>query len=98
MDPSEFEHVGQHNMNETLNQSNLAAFGFADALRDGVSAAERAARDCAEDATELFFQTKKRLQRRPKDSFLVTLAAGIAAGTVIGWMLKTEISQQQNVA
>jgi hypothetical protein len=97
MHESEFENVGQR-MDETMHRANLAAFGLDDALGDGVSAAERAARDSAEDATELFFHAKRRLQRLPKDSFLVTLAAGIAAGTVIGWMLKTEISEKQTAA
>jgi hypothetical protein len=97
MEQAVFEPIGQQ-MEDATHQENLAAFGLADALGASFSSAQRAARDCAEDATELFFQTKRRLQRLPNDSFLVTLSAGIVAGTVIGWMLNRELSQKHNAA
>jgi len=72
------------------------ASAVADALEDGVLAARRAARDGADAATELLYNTKRRLQRYPLETVAVTFAVGIAAGAVIGWMLKRGRIQSQS--
>jgi ElaB/YqjD/DUF883 family membrane-anchored ribosome-binding protein len=87
MEQSVFEHVGQQ-MDDTTRKANRAASAVADALEDSVLAARRAARDGADAATEILYDTKKRLQRYPFESAAVTFAAGIAAGAVIGWIMK----------
>lgn len=87
MEHSVFEHVGQQ-IDDTAYKATRAASAVADALEDSVLAARRAARDGADAATEFLCNTKNRLQRHPFETVAVTLAAGIAAGTAIGWILK----------
>ena len=87
MEQSVFEHVGQQ-IDDTTRKATRAASAVADALEDGVLAARRAARDGAAAATELLYNTKRRLQRHPLETVALTFAAGIAAGASIGWMLR----------
>jgi ElaB/YqjD/DUF883 family membrane-anchored ribosome-binding protein len=87
MEQSVFEHVGQQ-IDDTTRKATRAASAVADALEDGVLAARRAARDGAAAATELLYNTKRRLQRHPLETVALTFAAGIAAGAAIGWMLR----------
>jgi ElaB/YqjD/DUF883 family membrane-anchored ribosome-binding protein len=87
MEQSVFEHVGQQ-IDDTTHRANRAAFAVADAVEDSVLAARRAARDGADAATELLYNTKRRLQQHPLETVAVIFAAGIAAGTAIGWMMK----------
>jgi len=87
MEQSEFAHVGQQ-IDDTTHKAARAASAVADALDDGVAAARRAARDGADAATEILHNTKRRVQRHPLEAVAVTLAAGIAAGAAIGWMMK----------
>jgi len=94
MEQSVFEHVGQQ-IDETTHKATRAASAVANALEDGVIAARRVARDGVDAATELLYNTKRRLQRHPLETVAVTFAAGIAAGTAIGWMMKRGKSQQR---
>ncbi|MGD0632122.1 MAG: hypothetical protein ABR987_22550 [Terracidiphilus sp.] len=94
MEQSVFEHVGQQ-IDDTTHKATRAASAVADALEDGVSAARRAARDGADAASELLYNTKRRLQRHPLESVAITFAAGFVAGTAIGWMMKRGKSQEQ---
>ena len=87
MEQSVFEHVGQQ-IDDTTRKATRAASAVADALEDGVLEARRAARDGAAAATELLYNTKRRLQRHPLETVALTFAAGIAAGAAIGWMLR----------
>ena len=87
MEQSVFEHVGQQ-IDDTTRKATRAASAVADALEDGVLAARRAERDGAAAATELLYNTKRRLQRHPLETVALTFAAGIAAGAAIGWMLR----------
>ena len=87
MEQSVFEHVGQQ-IDDTTRKATRAASAVADALEDGVLAARRAARDGAAAATDLLYNTKRRLQRHPLETVALTFAAGIAAGAAIGWMLR----------
>jgi ElaB/YqjD/DUF883 family membrane-anchored ribosome-binding protein len=87
MEQSEFAHVGQQ-IDDTAHKAARAVSAVADALDDGVAAARRTARDGADAATELLYNTKRRVQRHPLEAVAVTLAAGIAVGAAIGWMMK----------
>jgi ElaB/YqjD/DUF883 family membrane-anchored ribosome-binding protein len=87
MEQSVFEHAGQQ-IDDTAHKATRAASAVADALEDGVIAARRVARDGADAATELLYNTKRRFERNPFETVAITFAVGIAAGTAIGWMLK----------
>ena len=91
MEQSVFEHVGQQ-IDDTTHKATRAASAVADALEDSVLAARRAARDGAASATELLYNAKRRLQRHPLETVAVTFGAGIAAGAMIGWMMKPKQS------
>jgi ElaB/YqjD/DUF883 family membrane-anchored ribosome-binding protein len=96
MEQSVFEHVGQQ-MDDTARKAKRAATAVADALEDSVIAARRVARDGADAATELLYNTKRRFERHPLETLAITLAAGIAAGTAIGWMMHRGKSKQRCV-
>ena len=87
MEQSVFEHVGQQ-VDDTTHKATKAASAIADALEDSVSAARRAARDGAVVAKEFLYYTRRRLERHPFETVAVTLAAGIAAGATIGWLIR----------
>jgi ElaB/YqjD/DUF883 family membrane-anchored ribosome-binding protein len=87
MEQSVFEHVGQQ-IDDTTHKATRAASAIADALEDSVSAARRAARDGADAASEFLYNTKRRLERHPFETVGITLAAGIAAGATIGWLIR----------
>ena len=93
MDQSVFEHVGQQ-IDDTTHKATRAASAVADALEDSVLAARRAARDGSDAAAELLYNTKKGLQRHPLETVAVTLAAGIAAGAAIGWIMRRKHIQR----
>jgi len=95
MERSVFEHVGQQ-IDDTTHRAARAASVVANALEDSVLAARRAARDGADAATELLYNTKKRLQQHPFETVALTFAAGIAAGTVIGWTMRRGRAQNQS--
>jgi hypothetical protein len=94
MEQSVFEHMGQE-LDDTTHKATRAASAVADAVEDSIFAAKRAARDGAGAVTELLYDTKRRLQRHPLAAVAVTFAAGIAAGTTIGWMMRRGKSQQR---
>jgi hypothetical protein len=87
MEQSVFEHVGQQ-IDDTTHKAGRAASAVADVLEDTVIAARRAARDGADASTEILYNTKRRFQRHPIEAVALTFAAGIAAGTAIGWIMK----------
>jgi len=95
MEQSVFEHVGQQ-IDDTTHKATRAVSAVTDALEDSVMAARRVARDGADAATELLYNTKRRFERHPFETVAVTFAAGIATGTVIGWMMKRGKSQKQS--
>jgi ElaB/YqjD/DUF883 family membrane-anchored ribosome-binding protein len=75
-------------IDETTRKASRAASAVADALEDGVGAARRAAKHGGQAATELLDDTKRRVQRHPIESVAATFAVGIAAGAMIGWMMR----------
>jgi F0F1-type ATP synthase assembly protein I len=87
MEQTVFETAGQQ-IDDTTHKAIRAASAIADAVKDGVSAARRRARDGAEAATELLYTTKRRMQRHPLEIVAITFVTGIAAGAAIGWMIR----------
>jgi ElaB/YqjD/DUF883 family membrane-anchored ribosome-binding protein len=73
---------------ETARKASRATSAMADAFEDGVEAARRAAKQGGDAAEEFMDDTTKRLQRHPIETVAATFAIGIAAGILIGWMVK----------
>jgi ElaB/YqjD/DUF883 family membrane-anchored ribosome-binding protein len=73
---------------ETAHKASRATSAVADAFENGVEAARRAAKQGGDAAEEFMDDTTKRLQRHPIETVAATFAMGVAAGILIGWMLK----------
>ena len=73
---------------EAAQKASRAASAVADALEDGVGTARRTALHGARVATEFLDDTKKRVRRHPIETVVVTFVAGIAAGAVIGLIMR----------
>jgi ElaB/YqjD/DUF883 family membrane-anchored ribosome-binding protein len=73
---------------ETVRQASRTTCAVGDALEDGVEAARRVAKHGGDAAEEFLNDTTKRLQRHPIETVAATLAIGVFAGIVIGWMVK----------
>jgi ElaB/YqjD/DUF883 family membrane-anchored ribosome-binding protein len=65
-----------------------AASAVADAFENGVGVARRLAKQGGDAAEEFIDDTTKRLQRHPVETIVTTFAAGIAAGVLIGWLVR----------
>jgi ElaB/YqjD/DUF883 family membrane-anchored ribosome-binding protein len=87
MEQSVFEQVGQQ-IDDAKHKATRAASAVADALEDGGTAVRCAARDGVSAAREYLYNTKRRVQRHPLETVAVTFAAGIAAGAVIGCLMR----------
>ena len=87
MTQSMFEQTGEQ-IADTAHKASRAASAVADALEDGMGAARRATKQGFYAAAEFIDDTKRRVQRHPVESVVATFAAGIAAGTAIGWMVR----------
>jgi ElaB/YqjD/DUF883 family membrane-anchored ribosome-binding protein len=77
------EHIG-----ESARQASPATSAIADAIDDGVGVVRRAAKQGGDAAEEFLNDTTQRIQRHPVLTIATTFAVGVAAGTLIGWMLK----------
>jgi hypothetical protein len=84
---SVLERTGEH-IAESARRASRATAAVADAIGDGVEAAKRAAKQGGDAAEEFLDDTTKRLQRHPVETVVTTFAIGMAAGILIGWMLK----------
>ena len=87
MTQSVLERTGDQ-ITETARKASRATSAVADAFGDGVEAARRAAKQGGDAAEEFIDDTTKRLQRHPIETVAVTFAIGVAAGILIGWMVK----------
>jgi len=87
MTQSVLERTGEQ-IAETARKASRATSAVADAFDDGVAAARRVAKQSGDAAEEFMDDTNKRLQRHPVETMVATFAIGIAAGVVIGWMIK----------
>ena len=77
------EHIG-----ESARQASRATSAIADAIDDGVGAVRRAAKQGGDAAEEILNDTTQRIQRHPMLTVATTFAIGVAARTLIGWMMK----------
>jgi ElaB/YqjD/DUF883 family membrane-anchored ribosome-binding protein len=91
MTQSVFEQTGEQ-LADTAHKASRAASAVADALEDGVGAARRATKRGGYAAAELLDDTRRRVQKHPIEIVAATFAAGIAAGTAIGWMMRRRCS------
>jgi ElaB/YqjD/DUF883 family membrane-anchored ribosome-binding protein len=87
MAQSVLEQTGEQ-IAQTARKASRAVSAVADALEDGVGAAQRVAKQGGDATEELFDDTVKRLQRHPIETVVVTFTIGVAAGVAIGWMMK----------
>jgi ElaB/YqjD/DUF883 family membrane-anchored ribosome-binding protein len=87
MAESIFEHVGDQ-IDETAQKITRAASAVADAFEDGVKTARRVAKRGEIAAEELIDDTKKRVKNNPLESMAVIFAAGVAAGALIGLLIR----------
>jgi ElaB/YqjD/DUF883 family membrane-anchored ribosome-binding protein len=86
MTHSVMEQMGEQ-IDETAHKAPRAASAVVDALEDGVGAVRCAAKHGSQAASELYVDTRRRVQRHPIESVAATFAVGIAAGAAIGWMM-----------
>ena len=86
MSQSVLEQMGEQ-IDKTLHEATRSASYVADALEDGVGAVRCAAKHGSQAASELYVDTRRRVQRHPVESVVATFAVGIAAGAAIGWMV-----------
>jgi ElaB/YqjD/DUF883 family membrane-anchored ribosome-binding protein len=91
MTQSIFEQTGEQ-ISDTAHKASRAASAVAEAIEDGVGEARRAAKHSCCAAAELYDDTKRRVQTHPVETVLATLAAGIAVGTAISWMVRQKHS------
>ena len=87
MAESRLEQTGEQ-IAATARKASRAASAVADALEDGVGVARRVAKQGGDAAEELLDDTKKRLQRHPIETVVVTFVVGVTTGIAIGWMMK----------
>jgi hypothetical protein len=73
---------------ESARQAVRATSAVAEALRDGVGVARRAAKQGGDAAEEFLDDTTRRIRRHPVLTVVTTFAAGFTAGALIGWTLK----------
>jgi ElaB/YqjD/DUF883 family membrane-anchored ribosome-binding protein len=81
------EETAEH-IAESARQASCATNAVADAIEDGVGVLKRAAKQSGDVADELLNDTTERLQQHPLLTVAATLAVGIAAGALMGWMWK----------
>ncbi|HWX54585.1 MAG TPA: hypothetical protein VN176_08320 [Verrucomicrobiae bacterium] len=78
---------------ESAHRASRATNAVADAIDDGVRIVRRAAKHGGDAAEEFLNDTTQRLQRHPVVTVATTLALGLAAGALIGWMMKRTLDQ-----
>lgn len=81
------ERTAEH-IAESAHQASRATSAIADAIEDGVGVVTRAAKQGGDAAEQFLDDTTQRLQRHLVLTVAATFAVGVAAGTLIGWMLK----------
>jgi hypothetical protein len=87
MAQSVLERTTEH-IAESARKASRATSAIADVIEDGVGVARRVAKQGGDAAEEFLDDTTKRLQRHPIETVVATFTAGVAAGILIGWMVK----------
>jgi ElaB/YqjD/DUF883 family membrane-anchored ribosome-binding protein len=72
---------------ETVEEVNRATSKAGEALQDEFETARLFAKRGARAAEELFDETKLQIKKRPISTIAATLFVGMAAGTLVGWMM-----------
>ena len=91
MTQSRFEQTSEQ-IADTIHKASRAASSAAEAIEDGVGAAQRAVKHGGYAAVEAFDDAKRRVQRNPIETVVAMLAVGFAAGTAISWMMRQKRS------
>jgi ElaB/YqjD/DUF883 family membrane-anchored ribosome-binding protein len=76
------------NIAETTRQACRASSAIADAIEDSVGVVRRAAKQGGDAAEEFLNDASQRVGRHPALTIATTFALGLAAGTLLGWMMK----------
>ena len=87
MSQTVLERTAEH-IAESAHQASRATGAVADAIEDGVGVVRRAAKQGGDAAEEFLNDTTQRIQRHLVLTVATTFAAGLAAGTLMGWMMK----------
>jgi ElaB/YqjD/DUF883 family membrane-anchored ribosome-binding protein len=87
MPQSVLERAGEH-IAESARKASRTTSSVAEAIEDGVGAAKRVTKQGCDAAEEFLDDMTKRLQRHPIETVVASLAVGVAAGILIGWMMK----------
>ena len=75
-------------ISDSVHQASRATSAITDAIEDGVGVIRHAAKHGYDAAEEILDDTARRLQRHFALTVTATFAVGVAAGAVIGWMMK----------
>jgi len=81
------ERTAEH-IAESAHQASRATNAIADAIEDGTDVMRRAVKQAGDVAEEFLDDTTHRIHRHPVLTVAATFAVGVAAGTLIGWMMK----------
>ena len=73
---------------DTIHKTSRAANAAAEAIEDGVVAARRAVKHGGDMAEDLYDDAKRRVQKNPTEAIVATFAVGMAAGSVVTWMMR----------
>jgi hypothetical protein len=87
MSQTVLERTAEH-IAESAHHASRATSAVADAIEDGVGVVRRAAKQGGDAAEEFLNDTTQRIQRHLVLTVATTFAAGVTAGTLIGWMMK----------
>ena len=75
-------------ISESAHQASRATGAITDAIEDGVGEVRHAAKQGCDAAEEFLDDTSRRLQRHLALTVTTTFALGVAAGALIGWVMK----------
>jgi ElaB/YqjD/DUF883 family membrane-anchored ribosome-binding protein len=87
MSQTVLERTAEH-IAESAHRASRATSAVADAIEDGVGVVRRAAKQGGDAAEEFLNDTTNRIQRHPVLMVGATFAAGLVAGTLLGWTMK----------
>ena len=87
MPQSVLDRTAEH-IAESARKAARASSAVADAIADGVEAARRMAKQGGDATQEFMDGATGRLQRRPIETVVTTFAIGVAAGMLIGLLMR----------
>lgn len=87
MSQTVLERTAEH-ITESAHRASRATIAVADAIEDGVGVVRRAAKQGGDAAEEFVNDTTGRIKRHPMLTVGAMFAAGLLAGTAVGWTMK----------